>query len=220
MAIFRTLLLTCVLAMGFSVTAWAHEKGEVTANKVNVRDNGCINDSNILFRVNKGEPILIKGVMGDYYLADIQKHEDVYIAIEFVRIVDENAWQNENESIDEIIDYAKTFLGVKYIFGSQNPGKGFDCSGYIQYVFKHFDITVSRNSAAMVGNGHDVSKADLAKGDLVFFATGKGTRITHVGMYIGGGQFIHASSWRGGVVIDDVHNGYYGQKYVKAVRVL
>ncbi len=120
----------------------------------------------------------------------------------------------------EIIDYAKRFLGVKYVWGG-TTSKGFDCSGYVQYVFNHFDISLSRTSAAQAKNGTAVKKADLLPGDLVFFDTDGGkNRINHVGIYIGGGKMIHSSSQHKGVVISAIDSGFYSKTYMTARRVL
>lgn len=121
---------------------------------------------------------------------------------------------------DEIISYAKEFLGTKYIYGSMNPNKGFDCSGFVNYVMNNFDISLNRSSAYMASDGVGVDRSELQKCDLVFFATSGGNRISHVGMYIGNGQFIHASSQGEGVMITNLSEQYYSKRFVKATRVI
>lgn len=121
---------------------------------------------------------------------------------------------------DDIIGYAKKYMGVKYVWGGSTP-KGFDCSGFVKYVYNHFGITLNRNSAAQAKNGTKVKKADLQPGDLVFFDTNGGLNgINHVGIYIGGGKMIHSSSYYGGVVITDISSGFYAKCYMTARRVL
>ncbi|MET0961076.1 MAG: C40 family peptidase, partial [Psychrobacillus psychrotolerans] len=95
---------------------------------------------------------------------------------------------------------------------------GFDCSGYIGYVYKGKGVNLPRTAAGMYNSGKRVKKASLAVGDLVFFnTTGKG--VSHVGMYIGGNKFIHASTSKG-VRVDKLNDPYYwGNKYVGAKRV-
>jgi len=121
--------------------------------------------------------------------------------------------------IDDIIAYGKKLIGTKYHYGGNNPTKGFDCSGFVSYVLKNFDVNVGRSSRDMAANGKAIKKDELAKGDLVFFATMGGNRISHVGLYIGGGDFIHSTDWGGGVVISNLKEDYYVKHYVKAARI-
>ncbi len=90
-----------------------------------------------------------------------------------------------------IVNAAKKYIGVKYVYGGTSP-KGFDCSGLVQYVCREVGISVNRTSRAQYSNGVAVSKSNLQAGDLVFFSKGSG--ISHVGIYAGGGQVIHAPS--------------------------
>ena len=120
-------------------------------------------------------------------------------------------------SASAIITTAKQYLGVPYLWGGTSPS-GFDCSGLVQYVFQANGITLPRTSAQQYTAGAAVSRANLQAGDLVFFATGSGG-VSHVGIYIGDGQFIHASSSKG-VVISDLTSSYWTGCYYGARRVL
>lgn len=117
----------------------------------------------------------------------------------------------------EIIAYAKTLLGIKYVYGGSSK-KGFDCSGFVGYVFEHFGISLERSSKDMGNNGKSVKKADLKPGDLVFFDTNGGLNaINHVGIYIGNNKFIHASSGVGRkVTISSLSDSFYLKKYMRA----
>lgn len=117
----------------------------------------------------------------------------------------------------EIIEYAKTLLGVKYVYGGSTT-KGFDCSGFVSYVFKHFGITLERASRAMGSHGTAVKKADLKPGDLVFFDTNGGLNgINHVGIYIGNSKFIHASSSTvRKVTISSLNDDFYSKHYMRS----
>jgi cell wall-associated NlpC family hydrolase len=112
---------------------------------------------------------------------------------------------------------AKSLVGIKYSYGGTTT-RGFDCSGYVSYVFKQNDIYLSRTAASMHASGTAVKKSNLAAGDLVFFNTsGKG--VSHVGIYIGDGKFSHASTSKG-VRIDKLNDPYYwGKRYVGAKRI-
>lgn len=110
----------------------------------------------------------------------------------------------------------KKFLGAPYRWGSSN-GKSFDCSGFLLYVFKNFDIDLGHSAAAQFSEGTKVSKPDLQLGDAVFFTTYK-KGASHAGIYIGGNKFIHASSSGGGVIITDLDTPYYKSRYLGARR--
>lgn len=115
-----------------------------------------------------------------------------------------------------VIETAKQYLGYKYVYGGSSPSTGFDCSGFTSYIYKLHGVTLSRTSQAQSKNGVAVSKSDLQPGDLVFFYSG----ISHVGIYIGGGSFIHASNAERGVRIDTLSSGHYSGSFVCARRVM
>lgn len=118
-----------------------------------------------------------------------------------------------------IIDMARQYLGVPYVYGGTTPA-GFDCSGYVQYVFKQCGYQLNRTAAAQYQQGTAVSKSDLVTGDIVFFAC-NGSGIDHSGIYAGDNRFIHSSSPRsGGVIITSLAESYYARSYVGARRVI
>ena len=123
-----------------------------------------------------------------------------------------------NATGSEIVAYAKKYLGYKYVYGGSTPS-GFDCSGFTSYVYKHFGYSLNRTSSAQASNGKAVSKSNLQVGDIICFARSSGSKtIGHVGIYIGGGQFIHAANSRKGVIISNVDGaGFY---YVCARRII
>jgi cell wall-associated NlpC family hydrolase len=132
--------------------------------------------------------------------------------------------QTYNLSIQEreaLTEYAKYFKGGRYIWGGTTP-TGFDCSGYVQYLYKKQGINLPRTALEQSKVGTDVSINELKKGDLLFFLTDKKRKIpiTHVGIYIGNGEFIHAASRKKGIIISPITHGYYAGKFVKAKRII
>lgn len=118
----------------------------------------------------------------------------------------------------QLMNIADDYMGVPYKWGGTTTS-GFDCSGYIQYVFKKAGVSVPRTTSQMVTAGTAVSKSNLQVGDLVFFNT-SGRGVSHAGIYAGNNNFIHASSSRG-VTITSLSDPYYwGSKYVTARRVV
>lgn len=118
-----------------------------------------------------------------------------------------------------LVEYAKKFLGTPYVWGGTTPD-GFDCSGFVQYVYKHFGYNIPRTTKEQIKVGYDAPVDQLQPGDLLFFDTqgsGTPTDVSHVGMYIGDGMFIHAP--RTGDVVKIVKfEGYYKQRFIKAKR--
>ena len=116
-----------------------------------------------------------------------------------------------------IVAAATNYIGVPYVFGGTSP-YGFDCSGYVQYVFAKSGISLPRTADVQYEVGTPISTTDLVSGDLVFFSTYT-YGASHVGIYVGDGQFIHASSSRG-VTIDSLGSSYWSSHYIGARRIL
>jgi cell wall-associated NlpC family hydrolase len=113
---------------------------------------------------------------------------------------------------------ALSYRGTRYRRGGSSPS-AFDCSGFTMYVFARAGIKLPHSSRAQFGVGIAVKKSDIEPGDLVFFRTGRSRRISHVGIALGDGQFVHASSSGGVVRVDHLDKGYYSGRYMGARRV-
>ncbi|MCW8860257.1 MAG: NlpC/P60 family protein [Deltaproteobacteria bacterium] len=120
----------------------------------------------------------------------------------------------------ELVTTARRFLGVPYRWGGEDRGNGFDCSGLTMVSYRLNGLKLPRNSRAQFKAGRPVAKKHLQQGDLVFFATKGGTRVTHVGMYVGGGQFIHAPRPGKTVRIASLSNKFFKRTYVGAKTYL
>ena len=116
-----------------------------------------------------------------------------------------------------IVASSMQYLGVPYVFGGTTPN-GFDCSGYVRYVFANAGIYLPRTADAQYECGYPVSTAELVPGDLVFFSTYE-AGASHVGIYLGDGNFINASSSRG-VSIASLYSSSWGSCYIGARRVM
>ncbi len=121
------------------------------------------------------------------------------------------------EGTPALVRRAMGYLGAPYRRGGSSA-RGFDCSGFALHIYRQFGVNLPHNSAAQSQVGKPVARHELKPGDLVFFRT-RGRRISHVGIYIGNGKFIHASSSRGRVRIDSLNEGYYNKRYAGARRV-
>jgi cell wall-associated NlpC family hydrolase len=208
--------------------------GTINASNVNIRANPDLS-AEILTRLNNGDKVSVFGRSGDWYKIGLSDKKKGWVYSKYLHVkdasisrgvVEDASVKAENtdasEKVNKIIEYAKKLLGVKYVYGGSSP-KGFDCSGFVQYVFKNFGTKLERTAAGQSKHGEEVSKKNLKRGDLVFFDTNGGRNsIEHVGIYIGDGKFIHASSGRSTrkVVISDLTQGFYADTYMKARRYI
>lgn len=119
-------------------------------------------------------------------------------------------------TVNELTKEASKYIGIKYKYGGTTT-KGFDCSGYVQYVFKKLGLNLSRTTSTQYREGTAVAKKNLKAGDLVFFnTTGRG--VSHVGIYLGNNKFIHSGVSRG-IQIVGMNDSYWGKRYIGARRV-
>lgn len=120
---------------------------------------------------------------------------------------------------ENIVSFAKQYLGYPYVYGGTTPGGGFDCSGFVYYVFNSCGYSISRSCSVQAQSGIAVSRAQLQPGDILFFNNTSNGSIGHTGIYIGEGRFIHAANPKRGVVTDTINSGYYNTYYYSARRV-
>jgi len=125
---------------------------------------------------------------------------------------------SRGEGRGDVVKIALSYLGTPYVWGASS-GSAFDCSGFTLYVYQQVGINLPHNAAAQYAVGTKIDRSELIPGDLVFFKTLGSTVINHVGIYIGNGQFVHASSGKDKVITSSLNEGYYESRYAGAVRV-
>jgi cell wall-associated NlpC family hydrolase len=117
------------------------------------------------------------------------------------------------------VRFAKTFLGTPYRSGGTSY-RGVDCSGLVFVVYREFEIPLPRTSLDQSRTGEAVQLSALKPADLVFFKTSKRSSVTHVGVYAGGGKFVHASTGDRKVRMDDLDDSYYRKRFIGGRRVM
>ena len=127
-----------------------------------------------------------------------------------------HAWP---ERAREVLVSALSLTGINYKYGGTSPETGFDCSGFVRYVYQQAtNLSLPHGAKAISQLGKSVSKSDLQPGDLVFFNTLKST-FSHVGIYVGNNRFIHSPSSGGGVRVDDMQTSYWSKRFNGAQRI-
>ncbi|EIL87378.1 cell wall-associated hydrolase [Rhodanobacter fulvus Jip2] len=136
------------------------------------------------------------------------------------------AADEEAEDVVGVTDLRKALIAMamklrdtRYVRGGRDPSTGFDCSGFVRYVFAHaVGMQLPTNSAAQFLAGLKVKRADMKPGDLVFFRTSGKHRVSHVGIYISDGRFIHSPTTGKSVEISSLETGYWAKRFVGAKR--
>lgn len=123
---------------------------------------------------------------------------------------------------EDVLFRALGLVGTPYRWGGNTPDSGFDCSGLIGYVYRDAaGISLPRSTREMIGmRAPDVGKDALQSGDLIFFATNGGSQVSHAGIYVGEGRFVHAPATGGTVKLDSLSKAYWQKAYLSAKRVL
>jgi cell wall-associated NlpC family hydrolase len=163
---------------------------------------------------------LYAAVKDSVHLSDSTASKKMISRYTSLRLID-----TRNIHPSEIVQFAETLIGVPYRYGSSDPLKGFDCSGFISYVFQHFGINVPRSSIDFMEVGKEVTVSELKGGDLILFTGTDSTEkfAGHIGLVVsnqsGLVNFIHSSSGKvNGVTITPL-NEYYKKRYLKTVRI-
>lgn len=124
-------------------------------------------------------------------------------------------------SADEVSISAMSLIGTPYIWGGNTPDSGFDCSGLIVYVYNGAGIKLPRTTTAMSGlSKPTVKRSALKTGDLVFFATSGGRKVSHAGIYVGNGRFVHAPSSGGVVRLNNLNESYWSKTFLSGKRII
>lgn len=189
--------------------------------------NEVLKNGNLKYTLTQGKEVAIKDFKeNNYIILDENKNEfkiskeNIELTRKIIQTTSRNEFDLANSSINKIVQSAYDKMGAKYVYG--DTGKmGYDCSGLTYSLYlNELGIKLNRTSIDQADNGEYVDRGDLIPGDLVFFKT-TSRPIGHVGMYIGDGNMIHASSAKSQVMISNIDDSpYYTSRYVTGRRII
>ncbi|PKM95097.1 MAG: hypothetical protein CVU84_07185 [Firmicutes bacterium HGW-Firmicutes-1] len=189
--------------------------GYVNVPILNLRASNSLS-SNIIGKLTQRTQVSILGTEGDWYKV---KTEDHQIGYAFGTYIDSSkpSSSSSGDVRSQVVTYAKQFLGNPYVFGGNSLTNGIDCSAFTQQILRKYGYSISRTSYTQINDGTRITAGELLPGDLVFY--GFSGVISHVGMYIGDGKIIHASSPSTGILISGLYT--QGKKpYIGSVRII
>lgn len=223
-----------------------NKKGTVNVETANVRETASTSAEIIGF-LDYGDIVTITAEDGDWYkvtgsdvsgyvskkLITIQSNQNMSsrslieerkTEMKTPEKVEEKENLDNSETISnlgtEVAEYAKKYLGSKYIVGGKNPDTGFDCSGFTRYVYLNFGYNLGTTSSSQSNSGSEISKENMKPGDLIIFYNESKTAVGHTAIYIGNGEFVHSANPQRGVVIDSLNsNTYYNERFISARRI-
>jgi cell wall-associated NlpC family hydrolase len=179
----------------------------------------------IMCVIPNGSSINITGCANGWYSA-VYKGFDGFVNSAYV-VVRKETISRSGSRVDrsslktgeQVVEFAKEYLGYKYTYGGSSPKTGFDCSGFTTYVYKNFGYTLNRTAAGQTQNGIEVAWEELLPGDLLIFSNSRQT-YGHVGIYIGDGYFIHSVQTGTPVSITSLWGSNYGKRLKVARRII
>lgn len=208
------IFLLLIVMLGITTISYGSSvlrNGVVIGEDVNFRAEPDMGGK-IISVLKQGVAITILEQADNWYMAQLPDGLIGWVCQQFVKV--------DPTVSDQIVIYAKSLIGTKYVYGGQS-NQGFDCSGFTMYVFAKFGIALPHQADLQMKRGEEVlDRSDLIPGDLVFFKTEGSAKVNHVGIFLGDGRFIHASSGYGSVRISPLDSGYYYQCYVGGRRLI
>ena len=217
-----TVSMTLGLSEPAGSTSSGVKDGYITGNNVRLRE-GPSSASRILMELSYGTQLKITAVSGSWTKVICGGTEGFvssdYVAEGTYEPASGISTANGAELGKEIANYALTFVGYRYTWGGNSPATGFDCSGFVQYVFSQFGYTTSRVANDVTGDGVHVDPKDIQPGDVLCFYSSS-NYVGHVGIYIGNNTFVHAANSAMGVVTTSLSNNYYASRGYEIRRII
>ena len=193
----------------------------VKAQTLNVRDSWS-SGSTLVGTLSRGDAVTVTGRCSNGWMRIQYQGHTAYVSGEYLSDGNGNSGSGTtvagSGTAAEIAKFVCSFVGYSYVYGGSKPSTGFDCSGLMYYCLRQYGYSMNRTADDQMDQGTAVSRDELQVGDLVFF--GSGSYANHVGMYIGDGNFVHASTPSTGVRINSLNETYYTNRYIGARRII
>ena len=195
--------------------------GRANGDSINVRSTPSV-EAAVAGTIEKGTIVTVNGFVDGWFSVTCKYGTEGYIRSDLLDLTASATSSNGSGMVSTAMQY----LGTRYVYGGASPS-GFDCSGFTMYVAKQYGVSLPHTATGQWQSGKGTKVwaiSALEPGDLVFFcdpSRSLGKACSHAGIYIGNGQFIHASSSRSnGVIISDLTSGYYNNYYVGGLRII
>lgn len=204
-------VLTTAVILFTSMIAYA-DTGVITASTLNVRQAP---GSTIIGQLSCGQNVTVLEYLDGWCKIEYEGKTG-FVFGNYVNVISQEAGNTEEAQAENavstpgqnVVEYAKKFLGVPYVYGGSTPS-GFDCSGFVQYVYKNFAISLPRTSYSQMYSGYAVSTSEMEPGDIIVFRGGG-----HVGIYVGDDMYIHAPNSGRSVSIDPLDRAIHSVRRV------
>lgn len=219
-----TAALTAVVIICLSVfcTAWAENTsryGIVTASLLNLR-SGASTSSSIVAQIPNGQTVSVENIQSGWAKVTYFGKSG-YVSLDYLKVMQGENPASRNGAVSTkgqaVVELAKKFLGTPYVYGGSSPS-GFDCSGFVYYIYKSMGVTLNRVAQDQMTNGIWVPKNALQPGDIVGFANKSGY-INHVGIYAGNGMMIHSPQTGDVVKYESIVSGNYSWRLTCGRRI-
>lgn len=194
----------------------------VSTDTLNVRDS-WLSTSTKVGTLTRNQSVTVTGSCSNgWYRIKFEGHtayvSGKYLSDEAGASSSSGGTSSGSGTATDIANFAMSFVGYSYVWGGMSPSTGFDCSGLMYYVLTQYGYSMKRVANDQMTQGTAISRDNLQVGDLVFF--GYGSYANHVGMYIGNGNFVHASTPSTGVRVNSLNETYYNTRYIGARRII
>ena len=212
----KILSVLCIFVIAislFSINVSANQYVYVTGDALNIR-NAPSTDSPIMGQALYGDSLIVYGKEGNWYLIYYWGVMG-YVSGDYVSNYHPD---NKPTTGQRVVDYAKTFTGIPYVYGGNSPSQGFDCSGFVYFLYKEMGVTLNRVAAGQMTNGKWVSLDDIQPGDIAGFKNSSGY-VNHVGIYVGNGMMIHAPQTGDVVKYTSIVEGNYAGRIAGVRRI-
>ncbi|MDP4146405.1 MAG: SH3 domain-containing C40 family peptidase [Bacillota bacterium] len=192
-------------------------KGIVTATRLNVR-SGPSTTNSIISKLLQGNSVKVLDAINGWYKIQLSNGTVGWVSNAYLKI---DAASIRQGKINIVINTAKSLVGTPYVWGGKSlQDGGFDCSGFTQYSYRAAGYDLNRVSRDQATQGVAVSMGNLQPGDLVFFSLAGDGRISHVGIYLGGGKMIHSPKTGDTVKITDITTSFWQTRFITARRII